>query len=147
MTENRNMLSECPNCLAGFDVPKRLLRDRARPLRCGQCGTLFPMPKPPAPEPKSFSRNDSPPPPPAEEPRPAAPPTLAVEEAQSEPEPHRDSSPPEPVHGASPRGLRAAWAASITLLIGGGIATIINPEALADAWPPAARLFAPLGLM
>ncbi|MFM8615755.1 MAG: zinc-ribbon domain-containing protein, partial [Alphaproteobacteria bacterium] len=37
------MLIECPKCGAGFQVPERLLRDRTRPLRCGQCGTVFPM--------------------------------------------------------------------------------------------------------
>ena len=149
VTENRVMLIECPNCRAGFDVPGRLLRDRSRPMRCGQCGTLFPIPEPPAPEPETFSRNDAapPPPPPLEEPRPAPPKPLAVEEAQSEPEPPKDSRLPEPVHGASTRGLRAAWAASLALLIGGGVAAIIKREALMEAWSPWARLFAALGLV
>jgi hypothetical protein len=42
--------------------------------------------------------------------------------------------------------LRAAWAASIALLIGGGLAAIIKRDVVMGAWPPAARLFAALGL-
>jgi hypothetical protein len=39
-----------------------------------------------------------------------------------------------------------AWAASIALLIGGGLAAIIKRDALMEAWPPLARLFGALGL-
>jgi predicted Zn finger-like uncharacterized protein len=145
LAENRRMLIECPKCAAGFDVPERLLRDRSRPLRCGQCGTVFPAPEPPAPEPKPFApRAPEPPPAPVvEEPRPA--PTLLAEEPPPEPEAARDTT-PEVTQDASSRGLRAAWAASIALLIGGGLAAIIKRDALMEAWPPAARLFGALGL-
>jgi predicted Zn finger-like uncharacterized protein len=143
------MLIECPKCAAGFQVPPRLLRDRTRPLRCGQCGAIFPIPEPPtrAPEPVAFSAPE-PPPPPApvvEEPRPAPAP-LAEEPKQPEPEVVAPDKPPEPAIGASSRGLRAAWAASIARLLGGGLAAIIKRDAVMEAWPPAARLFAALGL-
>jgi len=146
VTENRRMLIECPNCAAGYQVPPRLLRDRSRPLRCGQCGMVFPIPEPPLPaeEPATFRTPEPPPPlPMVEEPRRA--PTPLAEEPR--PEPMAPSDPPaEAAQGASSRGLRAAWAASIALLIGGGLTAIIQRDAVMEAWPPAARLFAALGL-
>ena len=148
LAENRSMLIECPKCEAGFEVPERLLRDRTRPLRCGQCGTVFPMPEPPAPEPEPVSfRAPEPPPAPSmvEEPRPAPTP-VAEEPKQPEPEAVVPDKPPEAANEASSRGLRAAWAASIALLLGGGLAAIIKRDAVMEAWPPAARLFAALGL-
>jgi predicted Zn finger-like uncharacterized protein len=135
------MLIECPNCAAAFQVPERLLVDQARPLRCGQCRTVFPMPELPAPEPTTWREPEPPPPPPAD----PAPPAPAAEEPR--PEPLVAEQTPEAANEASSRALRAAWAASIVLLIGGGLAAIIKREALAEAWPPATRLFAALGLM
>jgi predicted Zn finger-like uncharacterized protein len=142
------MLIECPKCHAGFDVPERLLRDRTRPLRCGQCGTVFPAPEPPAREPEKVAFT-APEPPRAEqvmdEPRAAPEPAPLAEEPQSDAEPARDTQ-PEAANEASSRGLRAAWVASIALLVGGGLAAIIKRDAVMEAWPPAARLFAALGL-
>ncbi|MCA3360871.1 MAG: zinc-ribbon domain-containing protein [Roseomonas sp.] len=129
------MLIECPNCAAAFQVPERLLIDRARPLRCGQCRAVFPMPDPRAPEPMTRQERD---PPPAAEP-PVAPAPLPAAAGPEAPL-------AEPANDASTRLLRAAWAASIALLVGGGLAAIIKRDALMEAWPPAARLFAALGL-
>ena len=140
------MLIECPKCEAGFDVPERLMRDRTRPLRCGQCGTVFPMPEPPAPEPEPVAFHAPEPPPPAlvvEEPRPE--PASLAEEPRPKPSAAADS-PPEAANEASSRGLRAAWVASVALVLGGGLAAIIKRDAVMEAWPPAARLFAALGL-
>lgn len=140
------MLIECPKCQAGFQVPERLLRDRTRPLRCGQCGTVFPMPEPPAPEPEPVAFRAPEPPRPAPvvaEPRPE--PVPLAEEPRPEPRGAGDT-PPEAATGAASRGLRVAWAASIALLLGGGLAAIIKRDAVMEAWPPAARLFAALGL-
>jgi predicted Zn finger-like uncharacterized protein len=140
------MLIECPKCQAGFQVPERLMRDRARPLRCGQCGTVFPMPEPPAPEPEPAAfRAPEPPPlaPVVAEPVPERMPL--AEEPRPEPSTAGDT-PPDAATGAGSRGLRAAWAASIALLLGGGLAAIIKRDAVMEAWPPAARLFAALGL-
>ena len=137
------MQIECPSCSAGFEVPERLLRDRTRPLRCSQCRTVFPMPAPPMPEPEPAARRAPEPPPPraVEEP----PPAPVIKELRPEPEPAAET-PPEAANEASSRGLRAAWAASIALLIGGGLAAIIKRDVVMEAWPPAARLFAALGL-
>jgi predicted Zn finger-like uncharacterized protein len=135
------MLIECPNCNAGFQVQERLLVDRTRPLRCGQCQTVFPVPEPPAPEPMTWQEPEPPPPPPAAPP----PPALAVEEPGPEALVAEEAS--EAANDAPSRGLRAAWAASIVLLIVGGLAAIIKREALVEAWPPATRLFSALGLM
>jgi predicted Zn finger-like uncharacterized protein len=144
VTENRGMLIACPSCRAGFEVPERMLRDRARPLRCGQCRTVFPVPELPAPEPLAFRAPEPPPPPPVlEEPRPA--PKPALDETWPEPVAAPETSAEVP-QGASLRGLRAAWAASIALLLGAGLAAIIKRDAVMEAWPPAARLFAALGL-
>ena len=137
------MQIECPSCGAGFEVPERMLRDRTRPLRCSQCRTVFPMPDPPAPEPEPVAWRAPEPPPPrvVEEP----PPAPVIEELRPESEP-AEETPPEAANEASSRRLRAAWAASIALLIGGGLAAIIKRDAVMEAWPPAARLFAALGL-
>jgi predicted Zn finger-like uncharacterized protein len=146
LAENSRMLIECPKCEAGFDVPERLMRDRTRPLRCGQCGTVFATPEPPAPEPEPLAPRAPEPPAPApmvEEPRPA--PTLVAEEPRPEPSAAADS-PPEAANEASSRALRAAWVASVALVLGGGLAAIIKRDAVMEAWPPAARLFAALGL-
>ena len=146
VTENGRMLIECPNCAAGYQVPPRLLRDRSRPLRCGQCGTVFPMPEPPAPEPEpvAFRAPELPPPAPVvAEPLPER--TPPAEEPRPEPPGAGDAS-SEAATGAASRGLRVAWAASIALLLGSGLAAIIKRDAVMEAWPPAARLFAALGL-
>ncbi len=135
------MLIECPNCNAGFQVPERLLVDQARPLRCGQCQAVFPVPDPPAPEPVAWRAPEPPPPRVVEEP----PPAPVIEELRPEPEPAVETL-AEAANEASARRLRAAWAASIALLIGGGLAAIIKRDAVMEAWPPAARLFAALGL-
>ena len=138
------MLIECPNCAAGYQVPPRLLRDRSRPLRCGQCEAVFPIPEPPAPEPLAF-RAPEPPAPEMEEPRPAPAPAPLAEESRTESQAEREAT-PETAQEPAPRGLRAAWAASIALLIGGGLTAIIQRDVVMEAWPPAARLFAALGL-
>lgn len=139
------MLIHCPKCEAGYDVPERMLRDAARPLRCGQCGTVFPMPEPPAPAPEPARAPEPPPPVQAAPPPPAPEPESARPEPLLAPEPEPEPA-PEAANTASSRALRAAWAASIALLIGGGLAAIINREAVMEAWPPAARLFGALGL-
>ena len=137
------MQIECPSCGAGFQVPERMLRDRTRPLRCSQCRTVFPMPALPAPEPEPMAWR-APEPPPlrvVEEP----PPAPVIEELLPEPEPSAETL-AEAANEASARKLRAAWAASIALLIGGGLTAIIKRDVVMEAWPPAARLFAALGL-
>ncbi len=139
LTENDVMLIECPNCAAAFQVPARVLTDRTRPLRCGQCRTVFPIPDPPAPEPMTW--RDPEPPPVAEAP------LVPLGAAEVSPEPTQTQEPlTEPANDASRHLLRAAWAASIVLLVGGGLAAIIKRDALMEAWPPVARLFAALGL-
>jgi len=137
------MLIDCPNCAAGFQVPERLLRDPMRPLRCGQCGTVFPIPEPPASEPEPLGFHTPEPPPAVDEP--SAIPMAAPDDTQPKPLAEQETF-SVIAHEASSRRLRAAWAASIVLLIGGGLAAIIRRDALMEAWPPATRLFAALGL-
>jgi hypothetical protein len=42
--------------------------------------------------------------------------------------------------------LAAAWGASLALVGAGGIALVLFHAEIAAAWPPAARLYAVLGL-
>ena len=137
------MQIKCPSCSAGFEVPERMLRDRNRPLRCSQCRTVFPMPDPPALEPEPVAWRAPEPAPLRAVEEPAASPV--TEELRPEPEPAAETL-AEAANAASARRLRAAWAASIVLLIGGGLVAIIKRDAVMEAWPPAARLFAALGL-
>ena len=146
LTENSAMRIDCPNCKAGYEVPERILADRARPLRCGQCRMVFAVPEAPAPVAEA---------PPSIAPEAAAPAPQAPSAAIA-PMPAPEETLPDPLVAGAPlteaandapsRGLRVAWAASIALLIGGGLAAIIKRDALMEAWPPAARLFGALGL-
>ena len=154
LTENRRMLIQCPDCAAAFEVPERLLVDPTRPLRCSQCRTVFPIPESAAPKTKGWERAEpvaAPPPRPPPAARPVAeqePPAAQAmaPEAPAEPLVARDS-PPEPANdGVSSRRLRAAWVASILVLILGGVGAIAKRAEIMEAWPPSARVFSALGL-
>jgi hypothetical protein len=152
LTENRCMLIQCPDCAAAFEVPERLLADPTRPLRCSQCRAVFPIPESAAPKTKGWQEPEAvaapPPPPPA--PPPPAP--VAEEEPPAAPELPPEplvaqDSPPESANDdASSRRLRAAWVASILILILGGVGAIAKRVEIMEAWPPSARLFSALGL-
>jgi predicted Zn finger-like uncharacterized protein len=154
LTENRQMLIQCPDCAAAFEVPERLLADPSRPLRCSQCRTVFPIPESAAPKTKGW-RDPEPiaPPPPA--PPPPPPPAKAEEspagkapapDLPNEPLVAPDSAPEPAKDKASSRSLRAAWAASILVLILGGVGAVAQRAEIMEVWPPSARLFAALGL-
>src|SRR5262249_5928022 len=83
--EDGYVTARCPDCGFSGRVPDKFL---GRPVKCRQCGTMFPVggpPKPAEPEPAAPTRSeqaaDTPPPPPPEEPSaaPAAAATLPDE--------------------------------------------------------------------
>ena len=157
LTENSQMLIQCPDCAAAFEVPERLLADPSRPLRCSQCRTVFPIPESAAPKTKGWREPEAvaapaPPPPPVPAPPPVAieqppiAPAASAPEAPDEPLVASDSPPEATNDDASSRRLRAAWVASFMVLILGGVGAVAKRAEIMEAWPPSARLFAALGL-
>jgi predicted Zn finger-like uncharacterized protein len=120
----------CPQCQAAYDVPDRLIAG-GRLLRCVKCRHEWreeaggPPPPPPAPEPAP--------------PRPVPPPIPAQHRA------HQPIDPPEPARRGG-LALAAAWAASGLVLAGFIAAMLAYRAPIAEAWPPAARLYLLLGL-
>jgi predicted Zn finger-like uncharacterized protein len=144
----------CPSCSTAYEVPDALLAAGPRLLRCTRCGTQFtaqgsapPPPEAPPPESPPFR----PPPPKSAAPPPpeAAPPEASPPEPAPEPpvEPLREATAPaEPPARPSTGPLAAAWLGSFALLGALLFATLHWRAEIAAAWPPAARLFAALGL-
>ena len=50
------------------------------------------------------------------------------------------------VPAPQPRGLRAAWIASLALLAAAAFGAYAEREGIMHAWPPSQRLYAALGL-
>jgi predicted Zn finger-like uncharacterized protein len=141
----------CPSCSAAYEVPDALLAAGPRLLRCARCGAQFTAegsPPPPEPAPPEPPPPESPPEPPQE----TAPP------ARDRPAPTRGptrhspidapptAEPEETPSGASPGRLAAAWLGSFALLGALVFAALHWRAEIAAAWPPAARLYAALGL-
>jgi predicted Zn finger-like uncharacterized protein len=159
----------CPTCAAAYDVPDALLAAGPRLLRCARCSTEFPAARPeakapseaepqpgprPEPEPEPQPAPQAPPPEPAPpEPSPAPAPAADLAAAPRErPLPTRGPAVPSPIEALdapAPPGqgrLAAAWIASFGA-IGAGLCALGHWQAeIAAAWPPAARLYAVLGL-
>lgn len=165
----------CPSCAAEYEVPEAALATGPRLLRCARCGHRFTSaaPAPPTPAPPSEPPPAEPEPPAASPPPPPAPGPEASHEAATSgrrsdkvPHPPADGAlPPEPAGAtlapadpplrerlvdpppAPPRGtLMLAWLLTVAVL---GLAAWTfwryRPE-IAEAWPPAARLYRMLGL-
>lgn len=132
----------CPSCAAEYEVPDRLLAGPARRLRCARCAAEFALP----------DTGAAPPPPPVQDP----PPAPAPPEAAPSPAPPPADPPPTPrvplatAHDAPEAGgataLRRAWAASVLLVLGATASLLLFRGTVMEAWPPATRLFATLGL-
>jgi predicted Zn finger-like uncharacterized protein len=130
----------CPACQAAYDVPDSLLVP-GRAARCARCGEEWvPLAEPMAHEPPPPVREaeETEPPPPFDDP--PAPPDLTGITAMD-----RLAGQAASVHRSSV-ALRAAWAASVLLLILLIAAALFWHADLARAWPPSARLFDALGL-
>ncbi|NKC31438.1 zinc-ribbon domain-containing protein [Falsiroseomonas selenitidurans] len=145
------MRISCPSCAAAYEVPDSALATGPRLLRCARCGHKFQAALPPAPLPA---------------PAPAGPPPAA--ESIAMPEPPRQAPPEPPPRGAvpppppqvapearlgnapaSPGGDRfalAGWLLTVLALGGGAYAAFVFRAEIMQAWPPAERVFAALGL-
>jgi predicted Zn finger-like uncharacterized protein len=144
----------CPNCAAAYDVPDALLASGPRLLRCARCSTEFPAALPEAkapPEPEPQPEAAPPPDPVPPEPSPA-PPTELATGPRERPLPTRGPAGPSPIEALdapAPPGqgrLAAAWIASFGA-VGAGLFALVHWQAqISAAWPPAARLYAVLGL-
>ncbi len=126
----------CPICSAAYEVRDALLAP-GRPVRCARCGeewVAIPASPPPPPE-----VADEPPAPPVPQEQSAAapPPRLTAME--------RLASHPAPLPRTSV-GLRAAWAASLVVLLLFGWGVVAWRSDLMRAWPPSTRLYDALGL-
>jgi predicted Zn finger-like uncharacterized protein len=116
----------CPSCDAEYDVPDRLLAGAARTLRCSRCRADFALPQaapPPAPEPPAVV---------------APTPTLLTP-------PMRERAPVASVPPTQAALLRA-WIASLVVVTGAVAGLLVFRAEVMAAWPPAARMFAVLGL-
>ena len=128
----------CPSCSATYEVRDSLLVP-GRAVRCARCGEQWAaVPAAPAPaslsepEPDAEDALDSPQGPPA-----AAAPLTAMERLARE-------SPSLP---RRPKGLAAAWAASLVVLLLLGWGFVAWRGDVMQAWPPSARLYDLLGLV
>lgn len=143
----------CPNCAAEYDVPDAALAAGPRLLKCARCGHHFHARSllPEEPEPTPPPAPDKP----AE--RPGAGPGDRAAPATDRPPPSRGPTrsmpidPPLPRLGDAPaspsdRFALAGWVVTVAVLIGGGLAAYAFRAEIVAAWPPAARLFAALGL-
>lgn len=157
----------CPSCAATYRIPEALLA-RGKPLRCVACGEAW-VPETPAPPsaPEAMASLGpeaipSPRPDPAL-PQPPSVPPFGPPEAGSVAAasiPARIASPLTPPRRNGPllqgRGarqpdlqpgawLRLAWAASIATVLSALAGLVLYGHAIADAWPPFARVTALLG--
>jgi predicted Zn finger-like uncharacterized protein len=154
----------CPNCGAEYEVPDAMLAAGPRVLKCARCEHRFSAeapraeappepPEPPAagPEAGPAAAAQPEPPPQPDTAAPAAP-RPPPEPPPARPPPTRGPSQPspiEPVAADPPRGgaaLVLAWLLSLAVLGGAGYAAFLYRAEIMEAWPPATRLFAALGL-
>ena len=160
----------CPNCGAEYEVPDAMLASGPRQLKCARCGHRFqavapglppappasrtpeevaPHTPPPGPAPTAFRRPDParPDPMPADPEPPDSPPADA---ASVRPPPTRGLAQHSPIEPDARPGtalpLALAWLLSFAVLGGAGYAGFFWRAEIMQAWPPATRLFAALGL-
>ena len=123
----------CPSCQAAYDVPDSLVLP-GRIVRCARCSTEWvaltvEAPEQDEPEPESFS--DARDQPELDSPRLSAMDRLAQ---------------PVRLRALRGSGLRAAWIASIVLLLALGWAAYAWRSNVMHAWPASIRLYSALGL-
>ena len=118
----------CPSCTAVYEVPSSSLKVGRR-ARCECCGAIWiPLRDEPVleaePEPSSDTEEAS---------------FAAMEAALPNNATAMDRLAAHPAPRPS-TGLRAAWAASILLLVGAATAGFVWRAGIVEAWPPSARL-------
>jgi predicted Zn finger-like uncharacterized protein len=125
----------CPMCSANYEVRDALLAP-GRAVRCTRCGEQWMPIKAARPDPTEAPRERYVPPPPDEYATPP-PPLTAMERLASRPPPLPQPSP----------ALRAAWAASLVVVVLCGWGVIALRADLMRAWPPSTRLYEAIGLL
>lgn len=140
MWHSARMRIVCPICSATYEVQDSLLKP-GRVVRCARCSeqwVAIPVAAPPPPpsvtDPEPDAEPDSDP---AYESRLAPPPLTAMD---------RLARQPAPVP-RRPRGLAAAWAASLTVLLILGWGFVTWRTDVMRAWPASTRLYDMLGLV
>jgi predicted Zn finger-like uncharacterized protein len=130
------MLIPCPSCGATYDVPDYRLRPGRR-VRCAQCATDWVPLEAAEPDnqepPEVEVRVDDAAGPPAP---PAAPAVSAMDRLAAQAE----------VTQRGKATLRAAWAASLLLIVGCVAVGVVWRSEVMHLWPPSVRLFRALGL-
>ncbi|HUB49773.1 MAG TPA: zinc-ribbon domain-containing protein [Acetobacteraceae bacterium] len=128
----------CPTCSAAYEVRDSLLAP-GRTVRCARCGEQW-VPIRVAPPPSSFSEPE-----PDAEPAtelPPGPPFTAAPLTAME----RLARQPAPLP-REPKGLAAAWVASVVVLAVLGWGLVAWRGDVMHAWPPSMRLYDLLGLV
>ena len=124
------MRVSCPNCAAEYEVPSDRLNTR-RKVRCARCDSVWA----PVQEAETIAQANEtvePPETPADN-EPADQPTIGGATAMD-----------RLAAASAPRqsiGLRAAWVASVVLLIGSAAATVTWRGRIVQAWPASALVF------
>jgi predicted Zn finger-like uncharacterized protein len=157
----------CPSCGARYDVAAGVIGPGGKNVRCARCGEVW-LARPEGEEAERPAQWPEPPPPrvrdPGEEPRPrpeARPGSYTESRTESALPPMRPAPPPrtapawtEPEPAPVPvrkrragAGALVAWAATLVLLAGAGYGAVTYPQAVIEAWPASARLYAMLGMM
>jgi predicted Zn finger-like uncharacterized protein len=117
----------CPSCSAAYDVPDHRLGGGARRLRCTRCAhewKLEPAPEAPPPEPPRLYGE------------PRIPLAAAFPDVQ-----------PAVKQPTLDRQALVAWAASIVVLVGLGVAAVQFRAEVMQGWPPSQRVYAVFGAM
>lgn len=115
----------CPSCAAEYEVPAPRLSS-GKKVRCARCGAEWRIvrePVAPLREPSEATEASR------------QPDSLAVAAGRV----------PPPQAGRGGVALRAAWVASVAVLIIAAAAVITWRADIIHAWPPSARLLAPFG--
>jgi predicted Zn finger-like uncharacterized protein len=120
----------CPGCAAEYEVPTARLKP-GQSVRCARCNMVWKPAQQAAP-----AVPENPPAPPPVEPETAAPALPAADAMQRL---AASASPPPRRHRL---GLVAAWLASVLVLAGAGVSTVIWREAVIRIWPPSGRILA-----
>jgi predicted Zn finger-like uncharacterized protein len=135
------MLILCPSCEASYDVPDERMRP-GRKVRCAQCGAEWiPVPVPPEQEvPDAVEGMTSPD---SDE--------YAADDADLGPPPAPVATGMArltmgPASGQGRAALRAAWIASVVLLVAAIGAGYALRDQFMQMWPPSARVYDALGL-
>lgn len=137
----------CPSCGARYDVAAGVIGPAGKTVRCARCGHLWlarpegeaavveqPPQWPEPPPPKVRDLVEEPPPRPRPAPPPAPPAMPSAEE------------PPSESRRRGGTGAAIAWVLTLLLVGAAAYGAVTYPQAVIEAWPASARLYAMLGI-